>query len=233
MSTTTGSLTSATSSNGASTIGSLYGDLMPQSTDYNAMFGGVPGRLSAPPSVYQELGANVPGFGNLTGAATSGVQSELKGQLSPSTMMNIGNYAAARGVAMGQPNSPIMNEVDLSTTGNTSEGLVQLGIGNYNALTGLLGSEQLNPQLVSELSEQNAVDAAAPDPEKAAWYQQALATGLMRTSPAGSAGSGFSTAMGDISSVLGLVGMGGGNGGGGSSVGGGGGSGIGAILGML
>lgn len=184
----------------------LYGDITPQSTDYSSMFGGVPGQLSVPPSIQQELNANVPGYATATGAAMSGIQSELSGVLSPSTMMNIGNYAASRGVSLGQPNSSLSNEIGMATTGNTTEGLVNQGLSNYNAFGTLMGNEQINPTLTSEISEQNAVDAAAPNPQMAAWYQQALAAGLARTSPAGSAGSGYQTALSDISGTLGVAG---------------------------
>ena len=149
----------------------------------------------------------------------------IPGQLSASTMMNIGNYAASRGIALGQPNSSLSNEIGLSTTGNTSENLVNTGIGNYNQLSNTLGNEQINPTLTAEIEQQNSVDAAAPNPQQAAWYQQALATALARTSPAGKAGSGYQTALSDISGTLGIVGSiagmsGGGMGGSGGGTGG-------------
>ena len=184
----------------------LYGDISPSANDYSSMFGGIPGQLSVPASIQQELNANVPGYSTATGTAMSDVQSQLNGQLSASTMMNIGNYAASRGIALGQPNSSLSNEIGLSTTGNTSENLVNTGIGNYNQLSNTLGNEQINPTLTAEIEQQNSVDAAAPNPQQAAWYQQALATALARTSPAGKAGSGYQTALSDISGMLGIVG---------------------------
>jgi len=53
----------------------LYGDIMPQSTNYTAMFGGDVGMINVPPSIQQELNANVPGYANATGSAVSDVQS--------------------------------------------------------------------------------------------------------------------------------------------------------------
>jgi hypothetical protein len=145
--------------------------MSPQPTDYNQVYGGIPGQLAVPPSVYQEMGQSVPGFTQNTGAAGGDISSMLAGQLSPGTMMNIGNYAASRGVALGEPNSAISNEIGLSTTGTTSEQLMQSGLGYYNQMAGTLGSEQTNPSLVAGLEMQNATDLAAPDPYSAGLHE--------------------------------------------------------------
>ena len=94
-------------------------NLSPSSSNYNATYGGNVGNVDAPPSTYQQASSVYPGLSNLTGQAGGVISSELSGQLSPSTMTNIWNSAAARGVTLGQPNSSISNEIGLSLTGTT------------------------------------------------------------------------------------------------------------------
>ena len=134
----------------------------------------MPGAINAPPSVWDELNQNVPNYGPMTQSATGDISSLLSGQLSPSTMNNIGNYAASRGVAMGQPNSPLSNLIGMNVTGTTTEGLEQQGLGDYNSLTGTLGATQQNPALLSNIAEENAVNASAPNPQAASQELQSL-----------------------------------------------------------
>ena len=149
--------------------------LNPSPTAGVGIYGAVPGQLSAPTSVAQQLQQTVPGYGGLTSAATGDIQSELAGTLSPQTMSSIQNYASAHGVALGQPgNSPIANEIGLSTTGNTVQGLQAKGLNDYNTLTGTAGSQQIDPALQTQIAEQNSVNAAAPNPESAAQYALSL-----------------------------------------------------------
>ena len=142
----------------------------PTATDWWPTWGGTPGQISAPPSEFDQLNENVPYFGAATSQSMGDINSMLSGQLSPSTTGNIWNEAASRGVALGQPNSPISNDIGLGLTGNTSEGLEQQGLGDYGSITSLLGSEQSNPQMLADIAEQNAVTAAAPDPKAAGGY---------------------------------------------------------------
>lgn len=161
----------------------------PGPTSGNGAFGLVPGQTAVPPSLWEQLNQNVPNYGNLTSTATGDIQSLLNGTLSPQTMSNIGNYAASRGVASGQPNSAFSNEIGMSVTGNTSEGLMQQGIGDYNTFTNTAGGLQQSPALMAEISQSNANLAAAPSPSAAAAY--ALQLYNQYQNPAG--GTGFST----------------------------------------
>jgi hypothetical protein len=158
-----------------STTTSNY-NVNPTATDWWPTWGGKPGQLGTPPSTYDQLNNNVPYYGANTSAAMGDINSMLSGQLSPSTTSNIWNQAASRGVALGQPNSPISNEIGLGLTGSTTEGLEQQGLGDYGSITSLLGSQQNNPQMLADIAEQNAVTAAAPDPKAAGGY----ATWLMQ-----------------------------------------------------
>jgi len=129
--------------------------------------GAKPGQINAPPSIFEQLNANVPYYGAATSGAMGDINSMLSGNLSPGTTRNIWNSAASRGVDLGMPNSPISNEIGLGLTGQTTEGLQQQGLQDYGSITGLLGSEQNNPQMLADIAEQNAVTAAAPDPKAA------------------------------------------------------------------
>jgi hypothetical protein len=162
----------------------------------NGAFGRVPGQISAPPSIWEQLNSNIPNYGALTTSATGNIQNELNGTLSPSTMTAIGNRAAAHGVSTGQPNSAMSNLFGYSLTGNTVEGLQHQGVTDYNNLTGTLGSTQQNPALVSSIAETNAVNNSAPDPGAAAAYYKQLFDSYMN--PAGGTGRYSSTDFGSM-----------------------------------
>jgi hypothetical protein len=145
------------------------------------------------------LNQNVPGFSGNDQAASNDITSLLNGVLSPQTIGNISNTAASRGVALGQPNSPISNSIDLSLTGNTSEGLQSQGIGDFGNMASILGGDQLSPQTQYETEFQNALDSAAPDPKAAGGY----ATWLMQQQlDAGNANQGVDDAASGLSSFM-------------------------------
>jgi len=149
----------------------------------------VPGAISEPPSIWDQLSTNLPNFGALTQTGTNDILGQLKGILSPETQGNIGNYAAARGVSLGQPNSPISNLIGMNVTGTTTEGLQQQGLQNLNNIFTTTGSMQQNPALLSNIQETNAVNAAAPDPSAAA--NQLLSLYQKYMNPAGGTMGGF------------------------------------------
>jgi len=132
------------------------------------------GQVGAPPSIWEQLSQNLPGFSDLTSTGTSGIMDELKGVLSPSTTMNLANTAASRGVQLGQPNSPLSSMINLNLLGTTSENLKSKGLSDLNSFLSTTGQMQQSPQLLSQIAEQNAINAAAPNPEEAA--QQQIAT---------------------------------------------------------
>ncbi len=149
-------------------------NLNPEPTGGNGAYGKVPGSIGAPPSIYQQIEQLYPGISKLTEGAGSAINNELSGVLSPETQSNIGNYAASRGVELGQPNSPLSNLIGMNITGTTTEGLKRSGIADYSGFLGSLGSTQLNPALLSEIATQNSVWRSAPDPASAAAAQLAL-----------------------------------------------------------
>jgi len=178
-------------------------NLSPLPTGGQGAYGKVPGQIGAPPSIYQEIANTYPGIQGLTSGAGAAIGSQLAGQLSPETQSNIGNYAAARGLSMGQPNSPLANMIGMNITGTTSEALQQQGIGNYQNFLSGLGQTQTNPALLAEIAQYNAMLAAAPDPQAAAERQLALMDKYMSqysSSPA-SGGRGMISPTGNISGL--------------------------------
>lgn len=201
----------------------------PAPTGYQSSTGGIPGQVGMPPSIFDQLNANVPDYGQMTQTATGDIQSMLSGQLSPGTTSNIWNQAAARGVNLGQPNSPLSNLIGLNLTGNTSEGLMQQGVGDYGRLTAELGSIQNNPALMAEIASHNATLAAAPNPRDAALFNLALLTQEHSNFSPDSTQTNLANDISDVSSIVGIAGSllssVSGMGGGGKSGGGGGGGG--------
>ena len=169
-------------------------NLAPTPTGGQGAYGAVPGATTAPPSTYSQASSVYSGLPGLTSAAGDVIGSELAGTISPSTQSNIWNQAAARGVSLGQPNSPMSNEIGLSLTGTTTQGLQKAGETDYLNFLGGLTSTQLAPSLLAGISQSNATLAAAPDPAAAAAQQQALFDKYYQQSrsPAGyGAGQGY------------------------------------------
>lgn len=183
--------------------------LNPGSTSYSAAYGGVPGQLGLPPSIWEQLNSNVPGYSGLTQGAVNDIGSMMRGELSPGTESNIANTGAARGVAMGQPNSPLVNSMDMSLTGTTSNGLEQQGVNDYGTFTGTVGAEQQNPALMNEIATQNAVDASAPNPAAAAAAMMAEMMAMRgpqggSSMPAGTVLGGGGSPSGSVGNITGM-----------------------------
>lgn len=142
------------------------------------MFGGVPGAIGTPPSIYDELKSSVPNYAGLTSGATGDIGSELSGRLSTGTTNMLQDKAAAFGVNSGMPGGTPGNTLTtqnfLNSLGLTSEGLSHEGLTDYNTFTGTAGGQQTDPNLNFGVATQNALDAAAPNPTAAATYAQSL-----------------------------------------------------------
>jgi hypothetical protein len=156
----------------------------------NGAFGTVPGATQIPPSLWEQLNQNVPNYGAMTTSATGSIQDMLSGKLSSGTTSNIWNSAAARGTALGQPNSPMGTAIGLNLTGNTSEGLQQQGLTDYNTFTNTAGGLQQNPALMADISQSNAVLGAAPNPSDSAAYAKSLYDEYMQKMQNPASGSG-------------------------------------------
>lgn len=141
-------------------------------------FGGVPGQLGLPTSIYDQLRQNVPDYSGLTKTATGNIGSELAGRLSPGTTNMLQDKAAAMGINLGMPGgapgNTLTNQNFLTSLGLTSEGLAHQGLTDYNSFTGTAGSQQTDPALANEIATQNALDAAAPNPAAAQSYAKQL-----------------------------------------------------------
>ena len=139
-------------------------------------YGGVPGSIGAPPSIFSQVNQAVPGAAGLATGAAGNIASQEAGMLSPGTQNLLQNNAAAMGISVGQPGglpgNTISNENQLTNMGLTSEGLSQQGDQNYLSFLGGVGQTQLNPSLLTDIASNNATMAAAPNPAAAAAQQQ-------------------------------------------------------------
>jgi hypothetical protein len=160
-------------------------NIAPQPQSGAGAFGAVPGDLSNPNSTYQQLSA-IPGFSGLSSSAIGDTQSQLNGSLSPQTQNLLQNKAASLGVSMGQAGgqgatgNTFTTQNLLDNLGITSEQLQNQGLSNFNQLSSTTGNQQLSPELQSSIQEQNAVNAATPNPaaaqsEALSLYQQYMA----------------------------------------------------------
>jgi hypothetical protein len=155
----------------------------PTPTNYSPIYGGVPGATAAPPSTYTQAAGVLPELPSLTAGAGNVVSSNLAGKLSPETLNAIKNSAAAWGVSSGMPLSGLSANKALSTVGLSTEQLQNTGLGQFDQLLTGLGSQQLSPSLLTDLSSYNAMLGAAPDPTVANQFLENLlnpASGSLR-----------------------------------------------------
>ena len=140
-------------------------------TSGHGPYGSVPSAISMPRSVYSQVGDVAPGLPKLTNTTTGVIQSELEGKLSPGTQQFLQTKAAEFGVGMGMPGmgKGTFNASNLvRSLGLTSEQLSQQGVHDFGSFLGTVAPTQLSPELQTEINTQNALFAAAPDPEAAA-----------------------------------------------------------------
>lgn len=122
------------------------------------------------------LQENLPGYQNLLGQSSQNTQSLLQGQIPQDVINQLTQQAAERGVAMGSPGSPNANTALLSALGQTSLGLEQQGLQNFQTLAGMTPQVQpmdLSPYMVTPAQQQDvassqAIYNAAPNPAAAA-----------------------------------------------------------------
>lgn len=138
-------------------------------------YGTRPNPIAMPSSTYAEvLGVN-PTLGALASPVGSAIGNQVAGTLSPGTINQLTNKAAAYGVNIGmpglQPGSLALNNL-LAQEGTTSEALSNTGIGNYGNILGTTAGTQLDPALNADVSEWNSVVNSAPNPQAAAQLQE-------------------------------------------------------------
>lgn len=138
-------------------------------------YGAVPGVLNLPNNIYSEVNTAVPGLTNAAGNAAGAITAQTAGQVAPDVANQLQAHAAAMGVGggggVGVPGSFTSNNL-LASLGQNSEQQQQSGIENYLKFLGGVGQTQTDPNLAFQVSQQNAIDAAAPNPAAAAAQQQ-------------------------------------------------------------
>lgn len=157
---------------------------MPTSLSYNSnpnpqsgsgAYGGVPGVINIPNNLYSEVNAAVPGITPAAGNAAGAITAQTAGQVAPDVANQLQAHAAAMGVGggggVGVPGSFTSNNL-LASLGQNSEQQQDTGIANYLKFLGGVGQTQTDPNLAFQVAQQNAVDAAAPNPAAAAMQQQ-------------------------------------------------------------
>lgn len=140
-------------------------------------WGLVPGPVGLPnPS--QDLSSVFPNLSGVNSQLSNDIMTQLSGQLNPATIANIQDQAAAWGVGSGMPGfnpGSLTGNKALRNLGLNTEQLINQGIGNYNQTIPTVSNTQtVNPALQANIAANNALNAAAPNPQQAAQYAQNL-----------------------------------------------------------
>lgn len=136
-------------------------------------FGTVPGPISVAPNKFSQVQNSIPGFNNLTSGTSNVIGSELSGQVSPNTLNALRTAAAQWGVNSGMPGSGLQQNNLFGNIAGYSEKRQHQGLEDYLGTLSTVGNTMTDPALATEVSNRNALFAAAPDPQKAAQQQLA------------------------------------------------------------
>ena len=145
----------------------------PAPTPGQGPYGLVPGTIGIPPSIYQQTTGALPGLGSAGPQVSQNILNELSGQLDPAAINNIQDIAARFGVSSGMPGSNAIRGTlgfnkQLRDVGLDTLAVKRQGQQDYlSALQGV-GSQQLSPDLLARIAQENALLKSAPDPEAAA-----------------------------------------------------------------
>jgi hypothetical protein len=152
----------------------------PQARNYDSTYGGIPGSIGLPPSVFSQITKQIPAFGSMTDQTTHDIMQQLQGILPSDVNQAIQDAGAGWGISSGMgPNSGIGGNKTLRDLGIASLTEQQTGIGNYmNFLSGV-GSTMLPPALMADIASRNAAMRSAPIPANAAAKLQELAKGQL------------------------------------------------------
>lgn len=154
----------------------------PSPTTGTNAFGYIPGQTNNP----------IPNAPALNTTAGNDILSKLSGTLSPGTVNALDNASAEFGITSGLGvGSGIGANQLYGNIANASENQQQQGLSDYNQITG--------PSFQTNLAQNNANLAAAPDPSQAASYAQQLYDQYLRQmnqnrSPAGGTGGSSTSA---------------------------------------
>ncbi len=128
-------------------------------------FGSVPMQIGVPPSTYQQAVATNPQLAANSQDASSFINSELLGQLSPATMAQLQDNAASwnAGSGLGFGSGIGKDSWDTSRLLATI-GYQQHGLGDLQNYQSGLEAGMTNPALAAQIAAQNSIWASSPDP---------------------------------------------------------------------
>ncbi len=137
------------------------------------------------PNPSAALQSVLPGLTGTNQNLSTLINSELSGNISPSTMQQLQNTAANFGETSGMPFATAGNTLPLNNllenVGITAEGQEAKGVSDYgNIIPTIAQTQTVNPELAYQANLQNAVSAAAPSPEAAAQEEQNLLNQYMQ-----------------------------------------------------
>ena len=150
-------------------------------------FGAVPGPVSLP-NPAAALAGQYPDLSKTNTVLSGDILSKLGGQLSPATIQQLQNASATFGVNNGMPGAnatpgALPYSMNLESLGLNSEQQQQQGIQDYNATIPTVSSTQtLNPALEAQIAEENALNAAAPNPAASESYAESLYNNISTSS---------------------------------------------------
>lgn len=130
------------------------------------------------------LAANLPGYKGLIGKSSGNIASMLAGEVPEDVVNQLIQSASERGIMTGAPGGPNANAALLRALGLTSLGMQQTGESELTAAIGRTPLAQpvdltkfmISPEEQQKAAVAQAMNAAAPDPTKAA--QASLANAL-------------------------------------------------------
>lgn len=186
----------------STSAGGAYGGVPGGTDPQGAQSAAIGGNLSQLSNLYQlatgmgaasgagasaNLNTALPGASNGLAQELQLAESDLSGQLSPSTLNNLEQVSAERGVSTGDIGSPNSNAALMSLLGNTTEQLQQTGVQDLTSAISSApvgpaydpASQQVTPGQDIAALQQNAQNAAQPNPAAAAAQNMAaLQAGL-------------------------------------------------------
>lgn len=134
-------------------------------------YGAVPGATTTvdPAALWKTF---YPNLAADTAAASGIVRSQLAGELTPEVQRQVTDAANARAVAGGVGGSPFAGSVIARDLGLTAMEVQNRGVSNLNNQLGTFYQNLVGP--TTQLAQENAVLASAPNPAAAAAEQQRL-----------------------------------------------------------
>ncbi len=158
----------------------------------NGPFGAVPGNLGLP-NPAGDLAHQFPHLNDVNASLSNDIHAGLMGQLSPGTLHDLQDFNAEYGQASGMPGSGFNISRLGRNIGLSAEQLKNTAINQYNQTIPTISHTQtVTPELQTQIAQQNALNAAAPDPTAAASHAESLYSSYLNglRGPAGGTGGG-------------------------------------------